>query len=224
VKSEPFFRWRGRDVSRVEALSDAVFGFAVTLLVVSLEVPRTYADLLHVMAGIPAFAITFWILLIIWLRQYKFFRRFGLDDSRTTMLNFALLFVVLVYVYPLKFLFASAFSLTSEFYTGSMTAAQVAGLYAIYSAGYVAQQLIFMALYSNALAQREHLDLTPREQYEAGTEIAVSLVASLCAAVVPVAALAVPPALAASAGMLYWILPAGVGLTTAWRKRTAPAA
>ena len=34
------FRWRSHDVSRIEGLSDAVFGFAVTLLVVSLEVPR----------------------------------------------------------------------------------------------------------------------------------------------------------------------------------------
>jgi hypothetical protein len=39
VGEEYGFRWRGRDVTRIEALSDAVFGFAITLLVVSLEVP-----------------------------------------------------------------------------------------------------------------------------------------------------------------------------------------
>ena len=32
---------RHRDVSRLEGFSDAVFGFALTLLVVSLEVPET---------------------------------------------------------------------------------------------------------------------------------------------------------------------------------------
>lgn len=37
------FRVRGKEVSRVEGLSDAVFGFAITLLVVSLEVPKTFA-------------------------------------------------------------------------------------------------------------------------------------------------------------------------------------
>ena len=41
------FRLRGLgEVSRVEALSDGVIAFAITLLVVSLEVPRTFDQLL----------------------------------------------------------------------------------------------------------------------------------------------------------------------------------
>src|SRR5204863_4349345 len=57
------FRWRSHEVSRTEGLSDAVFGFAITLLVVSLEVPRTFAELMYAMRGFGAFAISFTLLL-----------------------------------------------------------------------------------------------------------------------------------------------------------------
>jgi uncharacterized membrane protein len=40
------FQLRGKQMNRIEAVSDVVFGFALTLLVVSLQVPRTYADLI----------------------------------------------------------------------------------------------------------------------------------------------------------------------------------
>lgn len=52
------FRMRGHDVLRLEALSDVVFGFALTLLVVSLHVPRTFDDLMVAMRGFPAFLIS----------------------------------------------------------------------------------------------------------------------------------------------------------------------
>ena len=48
------FRWRSHEVSRTEGLSDAVFGFAITLLVVSLEVPKTYGELMQTMRGFGA--------------------------------------------------------------------------------------------------------------------------------------------------------------------------
>src|ERR1043166_7723219 len=99
------FRWRSHEVSRIEGLSDAVFGFAVTLLVVSLEVPKTFGELMEAMRGFGAFAICFTLLIVVWYNQYKFFRRYALQDNYTIVLNSALLFVVLFYVYPLKFVF-----------------------------------------------------------------------------------------------------------------------
>ena len=53
TKKHPF-RWRGDGVSRIEGLSDTVFGFAITLVAVSLEVPRTAPEALRVICGAGA--------------------------------------------------------------------------------------------------------------------------------------------------------------------------
>src|SRR5580658_3875254 len=96
------FRHRGHHhVSRIESFSDAVFAFALTLLVVSLSVPRTFDELLGAMAGFPGFAVSFALLAQIWYYQYLFFRRYGLTDRMTILLNIILLFVVVFYTNPL---------------------------------------------------------------------------------------------------------------------------
>src|SRR6201993_2479084 len=105
----PGFRLRGREVTRLESFSDAVFGFALTLLVVSLDVPKSFDDLIATMRGFPAFAVCFLLLALIWNGHYKFCRRYGLDDGTARFLTCVLLFLVLFYVYPLKFLFNLSF-------------------------------------------------------------------------------------------------------------------
>src|SRR3982751_2251540 len=99
------FHLRGREVTRLESFSDAVFAFALTLLVVSLDVPKSFNDLVITMRGFPAFAICFLFLALIWNGHYKFCRRYGLDDGTARFLTCVMLFLVLFYVYPLKFLF-----------------------------------------------------------------------------------------------------------------------
>jgi uncharacterized membrane protein len=59
-------RAREHGVSRLEGFSDDVFAFALTLLVVSLEVPRTYRDLETASRGFVGFALTFAVLGWIW--------------------------------------------------------------------------------------------------------------------------------------------------------------
>lgn len=94
VKYVDGFRQRGhRHVARIE-ISDAVFGFSITLLVVSLQVPRTFDDLLRTLAGFPAFALSFALLGGIWFAQYRFFRRYALQDQMTIFSNIVLLFVI----------------------------------------------------------------------------------------------------------------------------------
>src|ERR1700694_5285494 len=105
IPGEKNFQWRAGEITRMEAFTDAVFAFAVTLLVVSLEVPKTFAELVNAMKGFAAFAICFALLVQVWYEHYVFSRRYGLQTLYTVFLNSVLLFVVLFYVYPLKFVF-----------------------------------------------------------------------------------------------------------------------
>src|SRR4029078_3921755 len=93
---------RHHEVTRLEGFSDAVFAFALTLLVVSLEAPKTLADLEKLVRGALPFGLMFAMVCWIWYEHNLFFRRYGLQDGWTVFLNCVLLFVVLFYVYPLK--------------------------------------------------------------------------------------------------------------------------
>jgi hypothetical protein len=170
------FRWRSREVSRLEGLSDAVFGFAVTLLIVALEVPKTSAELLETMRGFVAFGITFALLYLLWYRQFLFFRRYGLEDRPTVALNGALLFVVLFFVFPLKFFLGV---LVDRLMGGGKTIRLPSGeveriiqpghlplMLMIYGAGFAAISVIFALLYAHAYRKREELDLNELEVFD----------------------------------------------------------
>jgi uncharacterized membrane protein len=84
---------RGKEVSRVEGFSDAVFGFTLTLLVVSVDVPGSFADLRNILVGFPAFAVTFAVICWVWYEHHVFFRRYDLEDGFTVFVNCVLLFI-----------------------------------------------------------------------------------------------------------------------------------
>jgi uncharacterized membrane protein len=177
------FRLRGREVSRVEAFSDVVFGFALTLIVVSLEVPRSYDELMHVMSGFVAFAICFATLTWVWHCHHTFFRRYALSDEITIALNTALLFVVLFYIYPLKFMFSIV--------TGQIrgAGANAATLFMIYGLGFAGIFGVFYLLHVRAWSLREELELNAVELYDTRTAmmmyaayVGVGLVSTLVAA------------------------------------------
>ncbi|MEY2489383.1 MAG: hypothetical protein QOC70_1325 [Verrucomicrobiota bacterium] len=186
------FRERGREVTRLESFSDAVFGFALTLLVVSLDVPKTFADLVATMRGFPAFALCFLFLALIWNGHYRYCRRYGLDDGTARFLTCVMLFLVLFYVYPLKFLFN--FSITGLFdspaHSASMTRSEFSALLVIYGLGFAAVYLAQTLLYWHAYRLRDVLELTELEKFDTRyqifrllTLVAFGLIAALLACI-----------------------------------------
>lgn len=160
---------RNREISRLEAFSDAVFGFTLTLLVVSVEVPHDYEALIQRMYGFPAFACCFALLVWIWWEHNAFFRRYGLEDGVTVFLNGVLLFVVLFYVYPLKFMFdqfLGMFFRRGESAYKLMTFDELASSSAIYGFGFLLLFVMFALLYVRAYTKRAELDLNPIEVFD----------------------------------------------------------
>src|SRR5262245_5231226 len=226
------FRWRSHEVSRIEGLSDAVFGFAVTLLVVSLEVPKTFAELMEAMRGFGAFAVCFALLIVVWYNQYKFFRRYALQDNFTVVLNATLLFVVLFYVYPLKFVFTFLISIftgqgakvrlpNGTVETMVENAGQVTTLMLIFSLGYFAVFGLFVLLYGHAYRRREQLDLNELEVFDTRADIREAML-NVAIAVTSIA-IAVVTRNAGWAGMIYMLCPVVMtmhGMLTGRRRRS----
>lgn len=224
------FRARGLAMNRIEAVSDVVFGFALTLLVVSLEVPRTYEQLIAAMRGFPAFALTFALLMAVWSRHYHFFRYYGLSDTPTIVLNTLLLFVVLFYVYPLKFLFyvwLSPLTGTPMDLANSqgvmrpvMSYANARGLMLIFGSGFAAVYFAFAAMYWHAYRMRQELRLNALEIAQTRASLIAQLMNSAVGLLSILVALLLRPERASYAGFVYLTSPIVLNIHLAmWKRR-----
>jgi uncharacterized membrane protein len=209
IPGDSGFRFRGHEVKRIEAFSDAVFAFAVTLLIVSLEVPKSFEELMITMRGFFAFGVSFLLLMLIWYEQNIFFRRYGLDDLTTIVLNCMLIFLVLFYVYPLKFLFTLIFS--GQIYGEGhsplmMTTADIPKLMEIYGAGYIFIYFLFSFMYMHALRKKNELQLTGQEIFDSKTKLFKNAILIIIGIISVIVTLMVAPENAGSAGFVYFLI------------------
>jgi uncharacterized membrane protein len=211
VPPEPHFRWRGGEITRLEGFTDAVFAFAVTLLVVSLEVPHTFAELVAAMKGFVAFALCFTILIQTWYYHYKFSRRYGLQTPYAISLTAVLIFVVLFYVYPLKFMFTLAVGGLSGGTTVPReqldrmvhTNREITILWLIYCAGAIAVYVLLALLYRYAYKKRDELELNAYEALCTRNAIINFAGFAGIGVVVAIAAVTLPSQYAGYAGILF---------------------
>jgi uncharacterized membrane protein len=216
LTGERHFRWRGGNPTRVEALSDMVFAFALTLLVVSNQPPGSFAELQAQLWGFPGFAAAFVMLLVLWHAHYIFFRRYGLADGWTTALNAALLFLILFFVYPLKYLatMLSRFveSAASGAIAAPMSVDEAQQALVLLSAAYAAVFLVFSAFYAHARRHADRLDLNRDERAISRFSYFEQLVHVGVAGSVAIVASLAPTAWAPWTGFLYFLIGPLIGI------------
>src|SRR5688572_4861905 len=205
---EKHFHWRGHEVTRLEGFTDSVFAFAVTLLVVALEVPTTFAGLLDVIRGFPAFIICFAILMMFWNAHYRFFRRYGLQNPYTRVLTMGIIVLVLFFIYPLKFLFTmltvTVLGLEMQNSPHLSGPGDVDQLYIIYGVGFAGAWGLYALLYAHALRKKAELELDAAEVLKTKDSLFECLVfVFVCTLSVVLAATTSDPSIP---GLIYFLI------------------
>lgn len=168
------FRWRGREGSRLEGFSDAVFAIVLALLFLRAVPPEDFDDLEAAMKGLVPFAACFAIIAWVWILHWLWSRRYDLRDGWSTFGNLVLLFLLLFYAYPLKFLFTLLTillfgpigELTAErILVGFDGSGDATRLFVFYGVGYGAIFAVFALLHARALQRQQSLQLDRVERF-----------------------------------------------------------
>jgi len=190
---EPGFRFRGKEAGRLENFSDAVFGMAITLLLISSTPPSNFDQLKRFTYELFPFLACITLISLIWHEHYIFFLRYGLRNGRMVVLNTLFLIIILFYVYPLKFLTTMLIVGPLAYLSGNQVllsdikamihARDVGELMIIYGIGASSVFVVLSMMYRYALSQSSLLDLNELERYDTR----MSMISNLLMASVPLA-------------------------------------
>lgn len=133
------------NTGRIEAFSDAVFAFAATLMVFNIDTQASFNYLVeNNWQSLLGFGMSFFVLILLWVVHYNFFRRTAHMDNWIITLNSIFLFLILYYCFPLKSLINSMLGQESINLDG------LGSLFTMYSLGFVAIFLCLSLMYSRA--------------------------------------------------------------------------
>jgi hypothetical protein len=182
------FRERGGEVTRIEAFVDAAFAFALTMLVISVGgIPGSIPKLLDALRDTPAFAACFGQIALFWHAHVTWSRRYGLDDTGSIVLSLVLVFLLLVYIYPLKYMFGSLFAWISGGWLSPAvrvgTLENLRAMFVIYAIVFGTMSIVIGLLYRQAWKQRDALGLSLEERVRTVRQIAIGWVSASVACV-----------------------------------------
>lgn len=212
-------RLRGLEVTRLDTFIDAAFAFVLTLLVISFdEIPSNFDEMLLAIKRIPGFFASFCALMMFWLSHRRWSRRYGLESNRTVLLSLAVIFMVLVYVYPLRMIFEGMFdSISNGYFTSDLeleTYAEVRAMFMFYSIGSGIMALLICDLYRNALINKHTLSLNQDELFATKLDITNWFVIAIFSMISIVITIIAPDGLVALAGYIYFLMFAALPLVS----------
>lgn len=192
------FRLRGLEMTRLEAFTDAAFAFATTMLIISQRgIPHNVGELVSALKDIPAFLASFASIASFWYAHHQWSRRYGLEDRTAILISLGLIFVMLIFVYPLKMVFSALFawvtagSLPTSFVLEDV--ADLPRLFVIYGLGFGALTGLIGLLYVRAIRTADNLALNSLERLKTREEIisfsvlaTTGVVSSIWAGLLPV--------------------------------------
>ena len=207
------FRLRGLQMTRIEAFTDAAFAFALTLLVVSLDPPSSVDQLGSALRGVPAFLISAGMLMMFWWGHHEWSRRYGLDDVWTLLLSCGLVFTVLIYVYPLRFMFQLMMTWIGQL-TGLPlgTGVRISGyqdvnrIFMLYGIGFTIMSATLVLLNRHAWNLRDVLQLDTLERHETRAATGAWVILMLSGILSTITAVVLPPSFVGMPGWAYALL------------------
>jgi len=139
--------------NRLESVSDAVFAFAATLMVVNLGANTSITSFYEDLPNFLSFAVSFFVMMAIWKLHYNYFRRTEYIDNCTITFNMVLLFMVLFYIFPIRSLLNTG--------TGAerISLDQFSNIFQLYSIGFSLIFVCFSMMYLRAYNKTQEVQL-----------------------------------------------------------------
>ncbi|MBF0665699.1 MAG: DUF1211 domain-containing protein [Brevundimonas sp.] len=216
--------FRPTETQRLDAFVDAAFAFAVSLLIIAGGEPlRSFDDLLRALARIPAFLAGFALIVLFWIAHRTWSALGPRRDGRATLLSLAVVFAVLVFVFPLRLLTETALHFMSggRLPGGGLISSfgELGWTYAIYGFGFSLLSGLYVLLFRHAgegLQPGDPRGAAARSWARTWTLAAATGVVSGAVALTPLL-----PAAPWLPGVTYWIMPLGIWLFALADRRQA---
>jgi hypothetical protein len=140
--------------------------------------PTSVPDMLHALRGLPAFATSFLLIVRIWYAHRGWSRHYDLEDMRAIRLSLVLVFLVLVFVYPLRFIFSLLFGWLSHGWLADQpielnSIEEYRMAFEVYGLGFAAIAAVFALLYRHAERMAAEIGLDAAERAATRMHVAI---------------------------------------------------